>query len=50
MAVDELIDQLAGLSLRAGRACQEGTSKKLEYKDKGGFDNPTATFFFEHSI
>lgn len=47
MSVDELIDQLASLSLRAGRASQEGTSKKLEYKDKGEFDNPTATFFFE---
>lgn len=35
MSVDDLIDQLAGLSLRAGRASLEGTSKKLEYKDKG---------------
>lgn len=37
MPVDELIDQLASLSLRAGPALQEGTSEKLEYKDNGKF-------------
>eukprot|EP00903_Cladosiphon_okamuranus_P012531 g11734.t1 len=35
MPVDELIDQLAGLSLRAGPAAQEGTSEKLEYEGRG---------------
>lgn len=39
MPVDELIDQLASLSLRAGPAVKEGTSEKLEYKNKGEFFN-----------
>eukprot|EP00752_Nemacystus_decipiens_P006406 g5770.t1 len=35
MPVDELIDQLASLTLRAGPAVKEGTSEKLEYKNRG---------------
>ncbi|CAM9232965.1 unnamed protein product [Hapterophycus canaliculatus] len=34
MSVDDLIDQLARLSLRAGQASEE-VSKKLQYKEKG---------------
>lgn len=35
MPVDDLVDQLASLSLYAGPARQEGTSEKLEYHNKG---------------
>lgn len=44
MPVDGLIDQLASLSLRAGPASQEGTSKKLEYKDKGALTTQLPLF------
>ncbi|CAM9553518.1 unnamed protein product [Ectocarpus sp. 6 AP-2014] len=35
MLVDDLVDQLASLSLDVGRVPQEKASKKLEYKDEG---------------
>lgn len=35
MLVDNLVSQLASLSLDVGRVPQEKASKKLEYKDKG---------------
>ncbi|CAM9203574.1 unnamed protein product [Ectocarpus fasciculatus] len=35
MLVDNLVSQLASLSLDVGRVSQEKASKKLEYKDKG---------------
>lgn len=54
MPVDELIDQLASLSLRARPAVKEGTSGKLEYKNKGEFYDqlPLFSSFFErqHSV
>lgn len=43
MSVDELIDQLSSLTLRAGQT-PHGTSKKLQYKEEGKEKTPTATF------
>lgn len=46
MPVDELIEQLASLSFRAGSAIHEGTSEKLAYKNKGGSTvQPNCHFF-----
>lgn len=35
MLMDDLVSQLASLSLDVGRVPQEKASKKIEYKDKG---------------
>lgn len=43
MLVDDLVGQLASLSLDVGRVPQEKASKKLEYKDEGMMFRHAAT-------